>query len=136
MLPEVEAKQLECKATLGFSPWLSDYSTLSNRNARGGRARPGERGASQPRPNLASPRFLLLSERESGEDSCDRPSGQALSGGGSVSATTIEVPGGGYRYIPGVFQYSAGVAALDGFRIERAEFLRPVPLAAGFASIE
>jgi hypothetical protein len=39
---------------------------------------------------------------------------------------------GGYRYIPGVFQYSAGVAALDGFRIERVMFARPVPLARGF----
>jgi hypothetical protein len=53
-----------------------------------------------------------------------------------VSATTIDVPAGGYRYIPGVFQYSAGVAALDCFRIERVEFLRPVPLVAGFAFIE
>ena len=53
-----------------------------------------------------------------------------------MSAATIEVPGGGYRYIPGVFQYSAGVAALDGFRIERVECLRPVPLAAGFDFIE
>ena len=26
---------------------------------------------------------------------------------------TIDVPAGGYRYIPGVFQYSAGVGALD-----------------------
>jgi len=53
-----------------------------------------------------------------------------------VSATTIEVPAGGYRYIPGVFQYSSGVAALEGFRIERVEFLRPVPLQAGFDFIE
>jgi hypothetical protein len=54
----------------------------------------------------------------------------------TVTATTIEVPAGGFRYIPGVFQYSSGVAALDGFRIERIEFRRPVPLAAGFAFIE
>ena len=51
-------------------------------------------------------------------------------------AETIDVPAGGYRYIPGVFQYSAGVRALDGYRIERAEFARPVPLADGFAFIE
>ena len=51
-------------------------------------------------------------------------------------ADTIDMPAGGYRYIPGVFQYSAGVRALDGYRIERAEFVRPVPLAAGFAFIE
>jgi len=42
---------------------------------------------------------------------------------------------GGYRYIPGVFQYSAGVRAGDGFRIERASFRRPVPLREGFARI-
>jgi hypothetical protein len=48
----------------------------------------------------------------------------------------IEVPDGGYRYIPGVFQYSAGVGALDGFQIERVTFQTPVPMAAGFAFIE
>lgn len=47
-----------------------------------------------------------------------------------------DFPAGGYRYIRGVFQYSAGVAALDGFRIERVMFMRPVPLAEGFARIE
>ena len=51
-------------------------------------------------------------------------------------ATTIDVPAGGYRYIPGFFQYSAGVGALDGYRIERVEFMRPAPLALGFAFIE
>ena len=49
---------------------------------------------------------------------------------------TIDIPAGGYRYIPHAFQYSGGVAALDGYRIERVEFARPVPLAAGFAWIE
>jgi hypothetical protein len=43
---------------------------------------------------------------------------------------------GGYRYLPGVFQYSAGVAALDGFRIERLMFRTPVPLGEGFQRIE
>ena len=37
-------------------------------------------------------------------------------------ATTTEAPGGAYRYIPGVFQYSAGVVASPGFRIERVTF--------------
>ena len=46
--------------------------------------------------------------------------------------TTIDTPAGGYSYIPGVFQYSAGVAALPGFRIERVRFSRPVPLREGF----
>jgi len=49
---------------------------------------------------------------------------------------TIDLPHAGYRYIPGVFQYSAGVQALDGFRIERVSFHRTVPLAEGFAFIE
>jgi hypothetical protein len=40
---------------------------------------------------------------------------------------------GGYRYIPAVFQYSGGVAALPGFEIVRARFLDRVPLAEGFA---
>jgi hypothetical protein len=43
---------------------------------------------------------------------------------------------GGYRYIPAVFQYSGGVAALTGFRIQRIRFRRPVPLAEGFRQIE
>jgi hypothetical protein len=43
---------------------------------------------------------------------------------------------GGYRFITHAFQYSGGVAAEPGFRIERARFARPVPLAAGFDAIE
>jgi hypothetical protein len=53
-----------------------------------------------------------------------------------MTATTSDVPAGGFRYIPSVFQYSGGVAALDGFCIERVEFLQPVALAQGFAFIE
>ena len=45
-------------------------------------------------------------------------------------------PAGGYRFITHQFQYSGGVAAEPGFRIERARFARPVPLAAGFDAIE
>jgi hypothetical protein len=41
-----------------------------------------------------------------------------------------------YRYIPGPFQYSAGVAALPGYVIERARFANPVPVAEGFRRIE
>jgi hypothetical protein len=48
----------------------------------------------------------------------------------------VAVPEFGYRYIPGPFQYSAGVAALEGHRIERIRFLEPLPLDAGFARIE
>jgi hypothetical protein len=39
---------------------------------------------------------------------------------------------GGYRYLPAVMQYSAGVAAGTGFVIERAQFLRALPLDEGF----
>ena len=46
------------------------------------------------------------------------------------------MPAGGYRYIPGVFQYSAGVGALQGFQIERVTLQTPVPLTDGFAFIE
>jgi hypothetical protein len=42
----------------------------------------------------------------------------------------------GYRYIPGPFQYSAGVAALPGYAIERVRFANPVPLVDGFRRIE
>lgn len=41
----------------------------------------------------------------------------------------------GYRFIPAVFQYSAGVAAEPGYRIERARFTRPVPMAEGWRRI-
>jgi hypothetical protein len=51
-------------------------------------------------------------------------------------AEIVTLPAAGYRYLPGVFQYSAGVAAEPGFEIERARFLRPVPLAEGFGAVE
>lgn len=51
-------------------------------------------------------------------------------------ANTTDVQGGGYRFIPGVAQYSAGVGALAGFAIKRVQFSRPVPLRDGFARIE
>lgn len=50
--------------------------------------------------------------------------------------TTRAFPAGGYRYIPGVFQYSGGVAAEPGFAIERVVFHEPVPLAEGFGRVE
>ncbi len=42
---------------------------------------------------------------------------------------------GGYRYIPAVFQYSSGVAALPGYRLERVRFSRLLPMAEGWARI-
>ncbi len=44
----------------------------------------------------------------------------------------VEFVRGGYAFLEGVPPYSAGVAALPGFRIERVRFSRPVPLAEGF----
>src|ERR1700746_2503572 len=50
--------------------------------------------------------------------------------------TVQPFPAGGYRFISHQFQYSGGVAAEPGFRIERARFARSVPLADGFDAIE
>ena len=46
--------------------------------------------------------------------------------------TTLEFAVGSYRFIPGPFQYSGGVAALRGYQIRRIRFRRPVPLVHGF----
>ena len=46
---------------------------------------------------------------------------------------THEFAAGNYRFIPSVFQYSAGAAADEGYEIERVRFDRLVPLAEGFA---
>lgn len=42
---------------------------------------------------------------------------------------------GNYRYIPALFQYSSGAAALPGYEIERVRFETWLPLAEGFARI-
>lgn len=47
--------------------------------------------------------------------------------------THLSFEPGGYRYAPGVFQYSAGVAAMPGYEIVRVRFRDPLPLAEGFA---
>src|SRR4029077_14464006 len=54
---------------------------------------------------------------------------------GGVMINTIEAQNSGYRFVPGVSQYSCGVAALPGFALERVRFADPVPLRAGFARI-
>src|SRR5476649_277053 len=46
---------------------------------------------------------------------------------------TRDFPAGNYRFIPAVFQYSSGAAAVSGFEIERVRFDRLLPLAEGFA---
>jgi hypothetical protein len=50
--------------------------------------------------------------------------------------TSADFAAGNYRFIPGVFQYSGGAAAHDGYEIERVRFHTPVPLRDGFARIE
>jgi hypothetical protein len=49
--------------------------------------------------------------------------------------TAVDFTPGGYRYVPGVSQYSGGVAALPGHAIVRVRFRRPVPLSEGFKRI-
>lgn len=51
-------------------------------------------------------------------------------------SASVDFAPGGFRYMPGVFQYSGGVAALPGFRIERVRFANVVPLDEGFTRIE
>ena len=51
-------------------------------------------------------------------------------------AGAVDFSPGGYRFLPSVFQYSAGVAALPEHAIERVRFRAPMPLEAGFAAIE
>lgn len=53
-----------------------------------------------------------------------------------MTAATIDFAPGAYAYMPGVFQYSGGVVAANGMRIERVRFANPVALAQGFARIE
>src|SRR5947209_13135290 len=49
---------------------------------------------------------------------------------------TVDFFAGGYRFLPGVFQYSGGVAALSGHAIERVRFRTLLPLKQGFERIE
>ena len=49
-------------------------------------------------------------------------------------STQVFAPGG-YRFIPGVFQYSGGAAAEPSFRVERVTFRNPVPLVQGFERV-
>jgi hypothetical protein len=51
-------------------------------------------------------------------------------------ADAVDFAAGGYRFLPAVFQYSGGAAALPGHAIERVRFRTPVPIAEGFARIE
>jgi hypothetical protein len=48
---------------------------------------------------------------------------------------TSDFAPGNYRFIPGMFQYSGGVAANPGYEVERVRFDKLPPLADGFALI-
>eukprot|EP01035_Chromulina_nebulosa_P054655 gene54655-74889_t len=48
---------------------------------------------------------------------------------------TVEAANSGYRFMPGVSQYSCGVAALPGYALERVRFSKVVPLKQGFEMI-
>jgi hypothetical protein len=48
---------------------------------------------------------------------------------------TSDFAAGNYRFIPAVFQYSAGSAAMPGYEIERVRFHTWLPLAEGFAAV-
>jgi hypothetical protein len=50
--------------------------------------------------------------------------------------TAVDFAAGNYRFIPAVFQYSGGAAALPGYAVERVRLRTPVPLARGFELIE
>lgn len=49
---------------------------------------------------------------------------------------TTDFEAGGYRYVPGVFQYSGGVSALPGHRLVRVRFSTPLPLVEGMKRAE
>src|SRR6202012_3546731 len=48
---------------------------------------------------------------------------------------TNDFSAGNYRFIPAVFQYSAGSAALPGYEIERVRFHKWLPLAEGVGPV-
>jgi len=50
-------------------------------------------------------------------------------------ARLLPLADGGYDFLEGVFAYSQGVVAREGFALERAEFARVLPLREGFAAI-
>jgi hypothetical protein len=51
-------------------------------------------------------------------------------------AAVDDFTAGGYRFVPGGFQFSGGVLAAPGYEIKRFRFRSPVPLMDGFARIE
>ena len=52
-----------------------------------------------------------------------------------MSEVIVFAPGN-YRYVKAVFQYSSGVAAEPGYEMERARFMKPVPIPEAYAAVE
>lgn len=46
--------------------------------------------------------------------------------------TAVDFLPGNYRFLPSVFQYSGGAAAMPGYHVQRVTFRTPVPLKQGF----
>ena len=65
-----------------------------------------------------------------------RSRGSTQNYGEEHTMQTADFSAGGYRFIPGVFQYSGGVVASAGYRVMRIRFMTPVALAQGFRGIE
>ncbi len=87
---------------------------------------------------LATPALAGWSLSRQARGLAGMPASPASSGRmdpGDPMTATRTVPEGGFRFIPGVYQYSAGVAAEPGFALERVRFAEPVPLMRGFARI-
>ncbi len=53
----------------------------------------------------------------------------------TTKVETVQARHGGYRFIPAVSQYSAGVGALPGYALERVRFAKPIPIREGFDRI-
>ena len=51
-------------------------------------------------------------------------------------AEVLAFADGNYRFVRGVFPYSAGVVAEPGYAIRRVRFARPVPIVEGFRAID
>jgi hypothetical protein len=51
-------------------------------------------------------------------------------------SSVVDFDPGCYRFVPSVFQYSAGAAPLPGYRVVRETFMTPIPVAEGFRRIK
>ena len=54
----------------------------------------------------------------------------------SQAASAREVPGGGYRFLPGIAPFSSGAAASPGHQVVHATLRAPIPWREGFALID